>query len=67
MKYAEEERVVRMLIIEKHPFKGVENYFTGSLLYQDPLEATDDPSSEESDSAMKLTLNQSMKKDASGS
>ena len=27
-----------MLIAERHPFKGVENYFTNSLLYQDSLE-----------------------------
>ena len=31
-------------------FKGVENYFTNSLFYQDPLEATEDSSSEDSDS-----------------
>ena len=25
------------MIAERHPFKGVENYFTDSLLYQDSL------------------------------
>jgi len=33
MKYADEEGVVRMLIAEKHLFKGVKNYFMDSLLY----------------------------------
>jgi len=39
-----------MLIAEKYMFKGVKNYFTNSFLYQDPLEATEDPSLEDSDS-----------------
>jgi len=34
MKYADKGEK-RMLIAEKHPFKGVENYFMDSLLYQD--------------------------------
>jgi len=49
IKYAD-EGVVRTLIAEKHPFKGMENYFTDFLLYQDPLEATRNPSPEGSDS-----------------
>ena len=32
IKYADEEGEIRTLIVEKHPFKGVENYFTDSLL-----------------------------------
>jgi len=39
-----------MLIAEKHPFKGVESYFTDFLLYQDPLELTEDPTPEYHDS-----------------
>jgi len=39
-----------MLIDEKHPFKRVENYFTDSLLYQDPLEVVEDSSPEDLDS-----------------
>lgn len=31
------------MIAEKQPFKGVENYFTDSLLYQDSLEVNKDP------------------------
>ena len=50
MKYADEEGEIRMLIAEKHPFKGMENYFTDFLLYQDPLEAAEDLSLEDSDS-----------------
>ena len=49
MKYTD-EGVVRMLIAEKHPFKRVKNYFTDSLLYQDPLETAKDPSPEDPDS-----------------
>ena len=39
-----------MLIAERHLFKGVENYFTDSLLYQDSLETNKNPQSEEPDS-----------------
>ena len=39
MNYVGEDRKVRTLIAERHPFKRVENYFIGSLLYQDSLEA----------------------------
>ena len=50
MRYTNEEGVVRILIAEEHSFKGVENYYTNSLLYQDSLEAAEDPSPEDSDS-----------------
>ena len=50
MKYIGEDEKVRTLIVERHPFKGVENYFTDSLLYQDPLEADENPHPEELDS-----------------
>jgi len=45
MKYVDEDRKVRMLIAERHPFKGVENYFTDSLLYQDFLSHPEEPDS----------------------
>jgi len=38
MKYIDGSGKVRTLIVERHPFKGVQNYFTDSLLYQDSLE-----------------------------
>ena len=38
------------MIAERHLFKGVENYFTGSLLYQDSLETNENPQPEEPDS-----------------
>jgi len=41
MKYIDEDGKLRMLIAEKHLFKGVENYFIDSLLYQDSLETDD--------------------------
>jgi len=50
MKYIDGDRKVRTLIVERHPFKGVENYFTDSLLYQDSLEIDENPQSEELDS-----------------
>jgi len=34
----------------RHPFKGVENYFTYSLLHQDSLETNENPQLEEPDS-----------------
>jgi len=41
MKYIDDDGKLRMLIAEKHLFKGVENYFIDSLLYQDSLETDD--------------------------
>jgi len=32
-----------MLIAERHPFKGVKNYFTDFLVYQDSLEIDKNP------------------------
>ena len=37
------------MIVERHQFKGVENYFTDSLLDQDSLEVDENPHSEEID------------------
>jgi len=48
MKYAD-EGVVRTLIVEKHSFKGIENYFTNSF-YHDSFETVEDPSPEDPDS-----------------
>ena len=45
---------VRTLIVEKHPFKGAENYFPDSLLYQYSLETNDNPQPENSDSGNKV-------------
>lgn len=36
-----------MLVTKRQPFRGVENYFTNSVLYRDSLEA--DPQPEEPD------------------
>ena len=47
MKYIGGDEKVRTLISQRHPFKGVENYFTDSLLYQDSLEANENPDPEE--------------------
>src|SRR4051812_34368 len=38
MKYTDGHGAVRTLITYQYPFKGVENYYTNSLLYQDQLE-----------------------------
>lgn len=40
MKYVDEQGQVRTLVTEPYPFKGVENHFTNSLLYQDASEIT---------------------------
>ena len=50
MKYIDGSRKVQTLIAERHPFKGVENYFTYSLLSQDSLEENENPYSEAPDS-----------------
>jgi len=50
MKYVDGDEKVRTLIAERHPFKGVESYFTDSLLYQDSLETDKNPQPEELDS-----------------
>ena len=50
MKYANDEGKVRILIAERHPLKGVENYFTSSLLYQDSLKTDENLHPEEHDS-----------------
>lgn len=34
MKYVDEQGEVQMLVADRHPFKGVKNYFTNSVLYQ---------------------------------
>ena len=38
------------MIVERHPFKGVENYFTDSLMYQDSLKTNEKQQPEEPDS-----------------
>jgi len=50
MKYVDGDEKVRTLIYERHPFKGVENYFTDSLLYQNSLEADENTQPEQPDS-----------------
>jgi len=56
MKYTDEKGEVRTLITEKHLFKGVENYFTNSLLYQDSLETAENPSPEDPDSSNEVDV-----------
>jgi len=50
MKYIGEDEKVRTLIAERHPFKGVKNYFTNSLFYQDSLQVDENPHPEEPNS-----------------
>ena len=50
MKYVGGDEKVRTLIAKRHPFKGVENYVTDSLFYQNSLEADENPHPEELDS-----------------
>src|SRR4051812_34556118 len=38
MKYIDAQGQVRTLVAEQRPFKGVENYFTDALLYQEAHE-----------------------------
>ena len=52
-----------MLITERHPFKGVENYFTDSLLYQDSPETNENPQPEELDSNNEADVDPEAKKE----
>ena len=54
MKCIDEDEKVRTLIDERHPFKGVKNYFTNSLLYQDSLEIDENPHPKELDSGNEI-------------
>ena len=56
MKYVDGDEKVRTLITEKHPFKGVENCFIDSLLYQDSLETDENPQPEELDSGSEANV-----------
>jgi len=55
MKYADEDGKVKTLITERYPFKGVQNYFTDLLLYQDSLETDINPHSKNTILVTKLT------------
>ena len=55
------------MIAERHPFKGVENYFTDSLMYQDSLEIDENLLPEEPDSDNEAELNQKQRKNIFGS
>ena len=50
MEYIGEDEKVRTLIVERYPFKGAENYFIDSLIYQDSFEVDENPHPEELDS-----------------
>jgi len=56
MKYADEDGKVRTLIAEKRPFKGVKNYFTDFLLYQDSRKTNENPHLENPDSGNEANI-----------
>jgi len=56
MKYVDGDGKVRTLIAKRHPFKGVENYFTYSLLYYDSLKRDENLQPEELDSDNKADV-----------
>ena len=49
-KYVEDDATVRTVFTEKQPFKGVENYFTDALLYQEIGETSKESLSNDDDS-----------------
>ena len=65
MKYIDESGRVRTLIAERYPFKGVDNYFTDSLLYWDSVEINESRNQRSQTLVMKLTPSQ-RKKSACG-
>jgi len=67
MKYIDGGGKVWTLIAKRHPFKGVENYFTDSLLYQDSLETGDNPQPEEPDSGNEVDIEPEAEKNISES
>jgi len=54
-----------MLIVKMHPFKGVKNYFTYSLLYHNSLETFKNPSPEDPDSSNEADAEPEPKKECS--
>ena len=56
MKYVDGDEKVRTLIVERHLFKRVKNYFTNSLLYQDSPKTDENPQSEEPDSSNEVDV-----------
>src|SRR4051812_23538415 len=71
MKYVDDQGQVRTLVVEQRPFKGVKNYFTDALLYQEAHEedvqdnevlelgngADQEPASESDDGSEEWELN----------
>ena len=56
-KYVDDrDLIVRTVFAETHPFKGVENYFTDSLFYQDSNEAVKDTSPKDLDSGKEMDV-----------
>ena len=49
-KYVEDDATVQTVFAEKQPFKGVENYFTDALLYQETGETSKEPLPDNDDS-----------------
>ena len=49
-KYIEDDATVRTVFAEKQPFKGVKNYFTDALLYQETSETSKEPLPDNDDS-----------------
>ena len=54
------------MIAERHPFKGVKNYFTDSFLFQDSLGTNENLQSEEPDSGNEADTEPEWKKSACG-
>jgi len=67
MKYVDGDEKVQTLIAERHPFKGVKNYFTDSLFYEDSLEADENLHPEKPDSDSELMSSKIQKKNVFGS
>jgi len=47
---SDDKAMVRMVFAKMQPFKGVENYFTDSLLYQENSKVAKEPSPDDIDS-----------------
>ena len=49
-KYVEDDATIRTIFAEKQPFKGVKNYFTDALIYQEVSETSKDSLPDNDDS-----------------
>ena len=56
LKYVEDDATVQTVLADKQPFKGVENYFTDALLYQEDNKTSKQPLPDDDDNGKRQIL-----------